>query len=190
PFDDFGRANKSHGLHVLAPASSHINESRLRANGLGLLFWRGDTFATRLGKPRTAPPDDVEDTMPRDVPAETGFGASVAIDTEFNKLVDLATKVRDETLVADALDLVADAAAEASVWSFGMSMGVFLAAEGIALPLRQVISDQSTELNNKLGTADADIAALINNPNVLKYVTAFKANNSIVTAQETRGMDG
>lgn len=117
------------------------------------------------------------------------FNSDAAIDTEFNTLVKMATTVRDETIAADALHISADAAAVASIWSFGLGMLAFAALETSALILKATISSQSKDLNNKLTTVDTDIAALID-PKVFQYIAAYKANNSIVAAKQTTGMDG
>ena len=117
------------------------------------------------------------------------FDSDAAIDTEFNTLVNLATTVRDETVAADALQISADAAAVASIWSFGLGMLAFVTLEASATILRATISSQSKDLNNKLKTVDTDIAAHID-PKVFQYITAYKANNSIVAAKQATGMDG
>ncbi|KAL2064540.1 hypothetical protein VTL71DRAFT_3677 [Oculimacula yallundae] len=117
------------------------------------------------------------------------FNPDPAIDSEFNTLVNLATTVRDETIAADALQISADVAAVASIWTFGFGMLAFVSLEATAIILRATISSKSKELNNKLGTVDNDIAALID-PNVFKYITAYKENNRIVAAKQAKGMNG
>lgn len=117
------------------------------------------------------------------------FNSDTAIETEFNTLVDMATDVRDKTVAADALQISADAAAVASIWSFGLGMVAFAAFETTATILRAVISSRSKDLNKKLTTVDIDIAALID-PKVYQYITAYKANNNIVAAKQAKGMDG
>jgi hypothetical protein len=117
------------------------------------------------------------------------FNSDAAIDTEFNTLVNLATTVRDKTVAADVLQISADAAAVAFIWSFGLDMLAFFAFEATATILRAKISSQSKDLNNKVTTVDDDIAALIN-PKVVQYIAAYKANNSILAAKQAKGMDG
>lgn len=117
------------------------------------------------------------------------FNSDAAIDTEFNTLVDMATTVRDETIAADALQISADAAAVASVWSFGLGMLAFAALETLATIKRATISSKSKDLNTKLTTVDTDIATLID-PKVYQYIAAYKANNDIVAAKQATGMDG
>ncbi|KAL1889485.1 hypothetical protein Sste5346_008863 [Sporothrix stenoceras] len=117
------------------------------------------------------------------------FNSDAAIDTEFNTLVGLATTVRDETIAADAIQIAADAAAVAAIWSFGLGMAAFLALETTNAIMHKVISCKSTELNGKLKTVDTDIAAQIDSK-VSKYVTAYKKNNDIVAAKQAKGMDG
>ncbi|CAF9926582.1 MAG: hypothetical protein GOMPHAMPRED_004178 [Gomphillus americanus] len=117
------------------------------------------------------------------------FNSDAAIGTEFNTLVDLATTVRDKTIAADALEISADAAAVASIWSFGLGMLAFAALQATATILRATISSNSKDLNNKLTTVDTDIAALID-PKVFQYIAAYKANNNIVAAKQATGMNG
>lgn len=117
------------------------------------------------------------------------FNSDAAIDTEFNTLVDLATTVRDETIAADAIQIAADTAAVAAIWSFGLGMAAFATLEVTNAIMHKVISNKSKELNEKLKTVDTDIAAQID-PNVFKYVAAYKKNNDIVAAKQARGMDG
>lgn len=117
------------------------------------------------------------------------FNSDTAIDTEFKTLVGLATTVRDETIAADAIQIAADAAAVAAIWSFGLGMAAFVTLEVTNAIMHGVISSKSKELNDKLKTVDTDIAALID-ANVSKYVTSYKANNNIVAAKAAKGMDG
>lgn len=117
------------------------------------------------------------------------FNSDAAVDSEFNTLVGKAIAVRDETIAADAFQISADAAAIASIWSFGFGMLAFAALEASAVILRATISKHSKDLNTKLTTVDTDIAALIN-PKVSDYIAAYKANNNIVAAQQAKGMNG
>ena len=105
----------------------------------------------------------------------------------FKKIIDLAKKVRDETIEADAEQMAADAAAVASFWSFGMGMAAFATLEATQLALKADISKKSKELNEKMTTADADIAKKIDK-NVYKYVELYKTNNTIIQAQDPKGM--
>lgn len=116
------------------------------------------------------------------------FKSDSAIDSEFATLVGMATTVRDETIAADAVQIAADAAAVAAIWSFGLSMAAFASLEVSEAIWRSQISSKSTELNNKLKTVDTDIAALIDN-NVNRYVVSYKANNTMVTAKMPSGLD-
>lgn len=77
----------------------------------------------------------------------------------------------------------------ASIWSFGLGMLAFVTFQATATILRAVISNKSKDLNSKLTTVDADIAALID-PKVYQYIAAYKANNNIVAAKQATGMDG
>ncbi|KAK0542709.1 hypothetical protein OC845_006488 [Tilletia horrida] len=53
------------------------------------------------------------------------FNSGAAIDKEFTTLIHLAEDVRDSTIAADASQMAADAAAIASIWTFGISMAAF-----------------------------------------------------------------
>ncbi|KAL2881649.1 hypothetical protein SGCOL_002795 [Colletotrichum sp. CLE4] len=117
------------------------------------------------------------------------FDPDTAIDKEFNMLVGLATEVRDQTIAADAVQISADAAAVASIWSFGLGMVAFAAFEAAAVIMKVDISRKSTNLNKKMTTVDDDIATLVG-PTVSRYITAYKANNKIVAAQQATGMTG
>lgn len=57
------------------------------------------------------------------------FSSDSAIDSEFDTLTKLAMEVRDLTIAADAIQIAADAAAVASIWSFGLGMAAFAALE-------------------------------------------------------------
>ncbi|KAK3292834.1 uncharacterized protein B0H64DRAFT_402902 [Chaetomium fimeti] len=116
------------------------------------------------------------------------FSSDAAIDAEFDVLTGLATKVRDMTIAADAMQIGADAAAVAAVWSFGLGMLVFAELEvGVAIE-RKMISNKSNELNEKLKTVDTDISAKIN-PTVNDYVTQYKANNKLIARRGAEGLD-
>jgi hypothetical protein len=116
------------------------------------------------------------------------FDSDTAVDSEFTSLVDLACEVRDLTIAADAIQMAADAAAVASLWSFGLGMAAFVALEASAQIDRAVISSKSKTLNEKLTTADADISAKIS-PNVAAYVSKYKENNNLIIAKAPKGLD-
>jgi len=110
------------------------------------------------------------------------------IDEEFKTLHDLACKVRDLTIAADATQIAADAAAVASIWSFGLGMAAFAALEATEAIEQKVISSKSKELNNKLTSADEDIAKKIGTK-VSKYVTQYKLNNDLIVSKAPKGLD-
>ncbi|KAJ5681610.1 uncharacterized protein N7477_001550 [Penicillium maclennaniae] len=116
------------------------------------------------------------------------FDSDTAVNNEFTALVDLAMTVRDETIAADAIQISADAAAVASIWSFGLGMAAFAALEATHAIMEKIISDKSTELNNKLTTADTDISSHIND-NVNLYVVSYKANNTLIASKAPAGLD-
>ncbi|POD90263.1 hypothetical protein [Pectobacterium odoriferum] len=116
------------------------------------------------------------------------FESDSIIDSEFDMLDDLACEVRDLTIAADATQMAADAAAIASIWTFGLGMAVYASlevAEGIE---RAVISSKSKDLNAKLGTIDSDISSRIS-PNVQSYVSKYKENNNLINSKAPQGLD-
>lgn len=116
------------------------------------------------------------------------FSSDAAVDAEFNMLTGLAITVRDHTIAADAIQIAADAAAVAAIWSFGLGMLAFAALEATEAIERKVISDKSQELNEKLKTVDDDISARIS-PKVTDYITKYKANNSLIASKAPAGLD-
>ncbi|KAF7537317.1 hypothetical protein G7054_g3845 [Neopestalotiopsis clavispora] len=116
------------------------------------------------------------------------FDSDDAVNQEFNTLVGLVTDVRNETIAADAIQIAADAAAVAAIWSFGLSMAAFVALEAAEAIDKDVISSKQGDLNNKLKTVDTDIAAIIGDK-VNLYVTAYKANNTMLMANPPAGLD-
>lgn len=116
------------------------------------------------------------------------FDASTAIDQEFKTLVDLAKDIRDMTVAEDAIKMSADAAAIASLWSFGLGMAAFAALEAAAAVDQAIISSKSKELNKKLTTVDLDIASKIDD-NVNSYVKKYKENNNLIISKAPKGLD-
>uniref|UniRef100_A0A7M5XCZ6 Uncharacterized protein n=1 Tax=Clytia hemisphaerica TaxID=252671 RepID=A0A7M5XCZ6_9CNID len=115
------------------------------------------------------------------------FESDKKVDDVFKTMIDLAKKVRDETIEADAIQIAADTAAVASFWSFGMGMAAFASLEATEIALKASISKKSKELNEKMTTADSDIAKKINK-NVFDYISLYKNNNNIIKAQDPKGM--
>ncbi|KAK6206274.1 hypothetical protein QIS74_13693 [Colletotrichum tabaci] len=118
------------------------------------------------------------------------FNSDAAVDKEFTTLENMARDVRDTTIAADAVQIAADAAAVAAIWTFGLGMAAFAVLQTSALITRGQISNKSKALNEKMTTVDTDVATLINDPNISGYIAAYKANNSIVAAKAAKGMDG
>lgn len=116
------------------------------------------------------------------------YSSDGAVNGEFDTLNDLACQVRDLTIAADATQMAADAAAVASIWSFGLGMGAYVALELAEQIERAVISNKSKDLNAKLNSADADISAQIS-PDVNSYVTAYKQNNNLIISKAPKGLD-
>lgn len=116
------------------------------------------------------------------------FDAGPAIDSVFNDLVDKAHDVRDRTIAADATQMAADAAALASIWSFGLGMGAFLALEISVVAQKAYISSHSKDLNTALTNADTNISQKVN-PTVASYVSQYKANNLLISSKAPAGLD-
>jgi hypothetical protein len=116
------------------------------------------------------------------------FDADTAVDSEFDTINSLACEVRDLTIAADSTQIAADAAAVAALWSFGLGMAAFAALEAAELIEQKVISSKSTDLNNKLTTADTDIAAQISDT-VKNYIAIYKSNNNFIASQAISGMN-
>lgn len=116
------------------------------------------------------------------------FESDSIVEKEFKELVDLACEVRDNTIAADAIQMAADAAAVASIWSFGLGMAAFAALEVAEQIERAVISKKAGELNAKMTTIDTDISSRIN-PQVNNYVVKYKANNNLIVSKAPAGLD-
>jgi hypothetical protein len=116
------------------------------------------------------------------------YNSDTAVNSEFDTLLSLACEVRDLTIAADATQMAADAAAVASIWSFGLGMAAYAALEATELIERAVISSKSKDLNAKLDTADTDISSQIS-PDVNSYVTAYKQNNNLIISKAPKGLD-
>ncbi len=116
------------------------------------------------------------------------YDSDTAVNNEFNTLNDLACEVRNLTIAADATQIAADAAAVASIWSFGMGMAAYAALEATEIIERKVISSKSKKLNDKLTDADADISASISS-NVKDYVAKYKENNNLIVSKAPVGLD-
>jgi hypothetical protein len=116
------------------------------------------------------------------------FDYETAVNTEFQTLNNLAISVRDQTIAADAVQIAADVAAVASIWSFGLGMAAFATLEASEIIERRFISSKSAELNNKLTTVDTDISSKISE-NVKNYITKFKSNNNLIKSKAPVGLD-
>ncbi|KAK0517343.1 hypothetical protein JMJ35_000498 [Cladonia borealis] len=116
------------------------------------------------------------------------FSADSVIAREFRTLVDLADTLRDETIAADAVQIAADAAAVASIWTFGLGMAAFAALEVTEQIQQHYIAKKSGELNTKMQSIDTDISSRINS-NVNNYIIAYKANNTLIASKAPEGLD-
>lgn len=116
------------------------------------------------------------------------FDFDSAVDKEFTILNNLATEVRDLTIEADVIQIEADAAAVASIWSFGLGMAAFAILEADEVITKRVISSKSKKLSEKLTTIDSDISSQIND-NVKNYVTEYKKNNNLIASKAPKGLD-
>jgi len=92
------------------------------------------------------------------------------------------------TIEADVTQIAADGAAEVALSSFGLGLAVFLPLEVEAVVQQGRVSTKAEELNNKLASADDDIAKKIGTQ-VSKYVTQFKANNKMIFLKAAKGLD-
>ncbi|MBB3699498.1 hypothetical protein KMW28_24765 [Flammeovirga yaeyamensis] len=116
------------------------------------------------------------------------FDSDSAVDSEFSEIEGLAMEVRNLTIAEDAIKIAADAAAVASIWSFGLGMAAFAALEASAIIDQKIISNKSKKLNEKLQSADTDISKKIN-PNVENYVAQYKQNNNLIVSKAPKGLD-
>jgi len=116
------------------------------------------------------------------------FVSDPIVDQEFETLIGLAMDVRDNTIAEDAIQISADIAAVASIWSFGLGMAAFVALETAATIEKKVISDKSQKLSDKLTTIDTDISSQIN-PDVNNYVISYKKNNKLISSKAPKGLD-
>lgn len=116
------------------------------------------------------------------------FEYESGVDSVINNLKSIAKTIEEETIAADAVQMTADAAAVASIWSFGIGMAVYAAAEVTEKVLQAVISSKSTELNNKLKSADTDIAAKVGH-GIPDYIALYKKNNDVIAGAMPKGLD-
>ncbi len=116
------------------------------------------------------------------------FDYDTAINSEFNTVIDLAKKLRDEEITLHVEMIAADAAAIASIESMGMGMLAFLAASGAAYFENKKIAATSKALHEEMEHLDTNIAKKITNPDVLNYVEKYKANNSHIAAIAGKGL--
>lgn len=116
------------------------------------------------------------------------YDSDEAVNKEFKTVHDLACEVRDLTIAADATQIAADAAAVASIWSFGLGMAAFAALEAAEVIQKKVISSKSEKLNKKMATIDMDIAANVNS-DVKTYVEKYKSNNNLIASKAAKGTD-
>tara|TARA_R110002126_G_C10490915_1_gene504540 strand:+ start:3101 stop:4345 length:1245 start_codon:yes stop_codon:yes gene_type:complete len=116
------------------------------------------------------------------------FDANKAIDDVFDVLIKSANEVKKETIAADSIQIAADAAAIASIWSFGLGMAVFASLEASEVIMKKDISSKSKALSDKLSTVDTDISSKIDG-RVHQYVTQYKANNEMIALKATAGLN-
>jgi hypothetical protein len=116
------------------------------------------------------------------------FDPSTAIDSTFSDLDDLACQVRDLTIAADAIAILADAAAISTIWTFGLGAAAFVALEAESLVTRALISSKSSDLNKKLASIDTDISAAVG-AGVQQYVAVYTQNNALIASKATIGLN-
>jgi hypothetical protein len=117
-----------------------------------------------------------------------GIDASQAVEKEFKILYDQACTVRDEVIAADSVQIAADAAAIASVISFGLGMAAFTALEAAELGLRIEEAKEAKALNEKFTSIDNDIAEDVG-PDATTYIDKFKENNNLIASKAAKGTD-
>lgn len=116
------------------------------------------------------------------------FDSDTALNKEFGTLNDMAMRLRDETIAADAIQIAADAAAVASIWSFGLGMAAFAVLEATHAIETNSISKLSGDLTAKLATVDTDISVQISDK-VNLYIVQYKANNNLIASKAPKGLD-
>lgn len=116
------------------------------------------------------------------------FSAEAAIESVFNALENEAREVRDATVKADQIQIAADGAAIAAVWSFGLGFAAFVILEAGEWAQRKVVSSKQTKLNKMLKTADDDIAKQVSS-DLEGYIKQYKSNNSMIKRQAVPGFN-
>jgi hypothetical protein len=116
------------------------------------------------------------------------FDSDSAVNKEFTTLLESARDVRDRTIATNSTQIAADAAAIASIWTFGLGMAAFAALEAAEIIEQKVTSSKSKKLSKKLETIDVDISSKINN-NVESYIDKYKQNNNLIVSQAPKGLD-
>ena len=116
------------------------------------------------------------------------FDSDTASNKEFDKLNKLATTLRDETVEADAIQMAADAAAIATLYTFGYGMAAFALLEAAHTLKGAKISKDATELNNNLASVDTDISSNITDT-VKLYTVAYKLDNNLIASKAPKGLD-
>ncbi|KAK3368276.1 hypothetical protein B0H63DRAFT_528646 [Podospora didyma] len=110
-------------------------------------------------------------------------------DDNINEIIpSTSSTVRVDTIEADTLQIAADAAAVAAIWTFGLGMAAYAVFETEAIIEKGVISSKAKELNGKLTAIDANISARINQ-NVNLYVIQYKSNNDLIASKAPKGLD-
>lgn len=116
------------------------------------------------------------------------YDSDKSVRNEIKTLHNLACDVRDRTIAKDAVQIEADVAAVASIWSFGVGMAAYAVLEAMVLISSKVISSKSAKLSAKMETIDMDIADAIS-PNVSAYVKMYKQNNNLIASKAAVGTD-
>ncbi len=111
------------------------------------------------------------------------------VDSEFEKVKDLAKQVRDTAIAADAAKIFADVAAASMLWSFGIGGAFFIALEAGAMAEQAHVSVKAKELNEKMASLDDDIAKRISRE-LKSYISVFKANNKLLVDSTPPGLGG
>jgi hypothetical protein len=118
-----------------------------------------------------------------------GYQSDAIVDSEFDKVKDLAKQVRDTAIAADVAKMAADVAAASMLWSFGVGGAFFIALEAGAIAEQANVSVKAKELNEKMASLDDDIAKRISRE-LRNYISMFKANNKRLVDSTPRGLGG
>ena len=112
---------------------------------------------------------------------------NASIDSVFDKIDDLASKLLTGEIADESIQLAEDAAAVAAIWSFGLSMAAFAVLASIDAALQAAIKAKEESLHQHLANADQDIANSVGGA-CAKYISLVKSNNNFIKASSPKGL--